>query len=112
MQIDKPTFTKCIALVKDYKERLDRAYTEIERVVGSCENLMERIDGMSAMIELLEVACKDNKFITAFVFDTDWGRHDAKWVDDNGREFPFRTVDNLWEVLNYTKPWELKLVWC
>lgn len=46
------------------------------------------------------------------MYDTYWGDWGAVWVDGNGREFPFETIDNLWEVLNYTKPWELELVLC
>lgn len=112
MRLDKPTFVKCIGMIKAYKEKLDEAYTEIENVIGDCEKLIEKVDGVDAMLQLLEVACCDDKFIQAYVYDTNWGDWGAAWVDDNGREFPFETIDNLWEVLNYTKPWELRLVLC
>ncbi len=112
MRIDKPTFVKSMSMIKAYKDRLDEAYTEIENVIGDCEKLIEKVDGVDAMIQLLEVACCDDKFIQSYVYDTNWGDWDTVWTDDNGREFPFKTIDNLWEVLNYTKPWELKLVWC
>lgn len=112
MRIDKPTFVKSMSMIKAYKDRLDEAYTEIENVIGDCEKLIEKVDGVDAMIQLLEVACCDDKFIQSYVYDTNWGDWGAAWVDNNGREFPFETIDNLWEVLNYTKPWELKLVLC
>lgn len=112
MRIDKPTFVKCMGMIKAYKDRLDEAYTEIENVIGDCEKLIEKVDGVDAMIQLLEVACCDDKFIQSYVYDTNWGDWGAAWVDNNGREFPFETIDNLWEVLNYTKPWELTLVLC
>lgn len=112
MRIDKPTFVKSMSMIKAYKDRLDEAYTEIENVIGDCEKLIEKVDGVDAMIQLLEVACCDDKFIQSYVYDTNWGDWGAAWVDGNGREFPFETIDNLWEVLNYTKPWDLKLVWC
>ena len=110
MQIDKPTFVKCIDMIKAYNDKFDEAYAEIENVVGECGKLMAKLDCVDSMVQLLEVACGDSKFIQAYAYDTDWGKWDAVWVDDNGREFPFRTIDNLWEILNYTKPWELRLV--
>jgi len=112
MRIDKPTFVKCMNMIKAYKDKLDEAYTEIENVIGDCEKLIEKVDGVDAMIQLLEVACCDDKFIQAYVYDTYWGEWDTVWTDDNGREFPFKTIDHLWEVMNYVKPWELKLVLC
>ena len=112
MRLDKPTFVKCIGMIKAYKEKLDEAYTEIESVIGDCEKLIEKVDGVDAMIQLLEVACGDSKFLQAYAYDTCWGKWDAKYVTDSGREFPFKTIDDLWAVLNYTMPWELKLVLC
>jgi len=112
MQIDKPTFVKSIEMIKAYKERLDCMYDDIERVIGNCEVLINKVDGVDDMIKLLEIACGDDKFIQAYVYDTCWGEWDAKYVTDSGREFAFKTLDDLWAVLNYTKPWELKLVLC
>ena len=112
MRLDKPTFVKSINMIKAYKEKLDEAYTEIENVIGDCEKLIEKVDGVDAMIRLLEVACGDNKFIQTYAYDACWGEWDAVWVDDKGGKFPFKTIDDLWAVLNYTMPWELKLVLC
>ena len=110
MQIDKPTFVKSIEMIKAYKERLDCMYDDIERVIGNCEVLINKVDGVDDMIKLLEIACGDDRLIASYAYDTNWGEWDAKYVTDSGREFPFKTVDDLWAVLNYTKPWELKLV--
>ena len=112
MQIDKPTFIKSMETIKAYKDRLDGLYDDIERVIGGCEAFANRIDGVDDMIKLLELACGNSRFIAMYAYDADWGKWDTKLVTDSGREFPFRTLDNLWAVLNYPMPWELKLVLC
>lgn len=112
MQIDKPTFMKAMNMIKAYGERLDNLYAELESVIGGCEKLITKIDGVSDMIQLLEIACGDNRFISSYIFDTAWGEWDVMYATEGGREFAFKTLDDLWAVLNYTKPWELELVWC
>ena len=72
----------------------------------------KKIDGVSDMIQLLEIACGDNRFISSYIFDTAWGKWDVMYATEGGREFAFKTLDDLWAVLNYTKPWELELVLC
>ena len=112
MQIDKPTFVKAMNMIKAYEERLDSLYAELDSVIGDCEKLITKIDGVSDMIQLLEIACGDNRFISSYIFDTAWGKWDVMYATEGGREFPFKTLDDLWAVLNYTKPWELELVLC
>lgn len=112
LQIDKPTFVKAMNMIKAYGERLDSLYAELESVIGDCEKLITKVDGVSDMIQLLEIACGDNRFISSYIFDTAWGKWDVMYATEGGREFAFKTLDDLWAVLNYTKPWELKLVLC
>lgn len=112
MQIDKVTFVKAMEMIREYKNRLDHLYDDIERVIGGCDVLIDKVDGVDDMIRLLELACGDDKFISSYAYDVCWGKWDARFVTDSGREFAFKTVDDLWAVLNYPKPWELKLILC
>lgn len=109
MKIDKPTFVKCMNAIKEYADKIESLYDDIEHIFGDCEKFMDRADGQTAMMRMLETVCDDNKFIFAYIFDTNWGEWNAIWTNGD-REFAFKTLDDLWEVLNYPMPWELKLV--
>lgn len=111
MMIDRTMFHKCMAHIKDTMEVMDKDLDIVESVLGGCEKLSAMID-ISPMLDLLAMVCGDGKgFINMFIFDCCWGEAGYNVMDSKGEKLPFRTYDNLYDVLTYQCPWELKMCW-
>lgn len=111
MMIDRATFHKCMAHIKDTMEVMDKDLDIIESVLGGCEKLSAMID-VSPMLDLMAMVCGDSKgFINMFIFDCCWGEAGYYVVNGRGEKLPFETYDNLYDILKYQCPWELKMSW-
>lgn len=111
MMIDRAMFHKCMAHIKETMEQMDRDLDMVESVLGGCEKLSAMID-VNPMLDLMAMVCGDSKgFINMFIFDCDWGEAGYSVMNNKGEKLSFRTYDDLYDVLMYQCPWELKMCW-
>lgn len=58
---------------------------------------------------MLEMICEDSfHFISLYIFETDWGNKTYYFKDEFGEKFPFETIDDLYNLLDELRPWELE----
>lgn len=73
------------------------------------DNLISNQDSIDHMINMLEMICKDSfHFISLYIFDANWGNETCYFKDEFGEKLPFKTIDDLYNLLDNLRPWELK----
>lgn len=58
---------------------------------------------------MLETICKDSfYFISLYIFDANWGNESCYLKNEIGEKFPFKTIDDLYNILGHIQPWTLE----
>lgn len=108
--ISRPSFHKCMKSIKCASMQRQKDYEKIQSVLGDCEKILEMSD-ITPMVDMLTQVCDDIRgFICQYIYDNNWGNAGLTVEDENGRRYAFDTVDDLYDVLNHPKVWELKIV--
>lgn len=108
MRLSRETFEKAMRQIQDEQVRLDMWYDKLEGYLGCIDKIIERTS-IDHMINMLEMICKDSfHFISLYIFDADWGNETCCFKDEFGEKLPFKTIDDLYNLLDNLRPWELE----
>lgn len=108
MRLSREAFKKAMRQIQDEQVRLNMWYDKLEECFGCIDTIIERTS-IDPMINMLEMICKDSfHFISLFIFDADWGIEPCYVKDEFGKKFPFKTIDDLYDLLDHLQPWTLE----
>lgn len=108
MKISRVTFKKAMRQIQDEQVRLNMWYDKLEECFGCIDTIIERTS-IDPMINMLEMICDDSRhFISLYIFDAKWGNETCCFKDESGEKLPFKTIDDLYDVLDNLQPWTLE----
>lgn len=108
MRLSGETFEKTMRQRQDEQVRLNMWYDKLEECLGCIDKIIERTS-ITPMINMLEMICKDTfHFISLYIFDANWGNETCCFKDEFGEKFPFKTINDLYNLLDNLRPLELE----
>lgn len=108
MKLSRKTFEKAMRQIQDEQVRLNMWYDKLEECLGCINKIIDRTS-IDSMINMLETICEDNRhFISSYIFDAEWGNETCCFKDESGEKLPFKTIDDLYDVLDNLQPWQLE----
>jgi len=109
MNIDRVTFITAMKKIYEVSTERDKLYDKVSEVIGDSERIMEWF-GIDDMISLLSEMCLDKHgFIATYIYENNWGKYNLAFKDKvTGLVLPFRSYSNLYDVLQYSQPWNLE----
>lgn len=109
--LDKVMFHKAMTAIKAEDKRQQELYDRLDNTFINTDRLCEYIN-VNPMIELVASLCGCNvDWLCLYIYDLDWGNVGGYAVAGN-RKLPMKTLDDLYEVITYNKPWELEFQLC
>jgi len=96
----KTQFKKIMTELKDLIEasrKVNKAMKELSPDFGGfCNNRAETL-----IVDILKIAMNDkDDWIEYYIYELNWGTGNDKYkVWKNGKEIPFKTLDDLWNII-------------
>lgn len=108
MRLSRETFKKAMRQIQDEQIRLNMWYDELEECLGCIDKIINQTN-IDPMINMLEMICKDSfHFISLYIFEAEWGGTPCCFKNQFGEKLPFKTIDDLYNLLDDLRPWELE----
>ena len=98
----KQNFCECMSLIKEQYDKCDKFNNGIYELFGGGDKLWNTLN-VNTEIAILEKAMEDTEeWIEYYIYDCNWGEEDNN-VSIDGKVVPFRTYENLYEVIRREK---------
>lgn len=107
MMLNRVMFHKAMSAIKAEDKGQQELYDKLDNTLINTDRLCEYLS-IDPMIELVASLCGCKvDWLCLYIYDLNWGSDNGCAVAGN-RKLPMKTFDDLYEVITYSKPWELQ----
>lgn len=101
--MDKEQFIKLMSEIIKYNKKLDELYESVDDLFGGCDTLMYKTS-MERILNVISEIVGDGeaKNISYYIYDC-WYGENGDDIDIDGVEYPFKTLEDLWNVIQVIK---------